>query len=206
MLSRELHLYYTRLTSSLLPPTADSAKRTVALASLRNNTGLQALLLCLIRWVGEGVVTAPKEGAQSKADGRSLEVLLDVVSAILENNTLLIEPYVSNPPNPSQLSKLISFVCITCYLVNHSPFHAFTISCHLLAHVRCSDALPSAYATFYHISVPLTTNYEDPSRCFNIIGQIQGHPGRCHSQPRGNRKGGGKERIRGGWRSEICWK
>jgi len=72
VLSRELQLYYTRLASSLLPPTADSAKRTVALASLRNNAGLQALLLYLIRWVGEGVVTAPKEGAQSEADGRSL--------------------------------------------------------------------------------------------------------------------------------------
>jgi len=85
-------------------------------------------------------------------------VLLDVVSAILEDNTLFIEPYVSNLPNPSQLSKLIDFVCtaiITCYIVNHSPFHAFTVSCHSLAHVRCSDALPSAYATFYDISVPL---------------------------------------------------
>ncbi|OAX41681.1 TAF-domain-containing protein [Rhizopogon vinicolor AM-OR11-026] len=93
VLSRELQLYYTRLTSSLLPPTADSAKRTAALASLRNDAGLQALLPYLIRWVGEGVVTALKEGAQSEADGRSLEVLLDVVSAILENNTLFIEPY-----------------------------------------------------------------------------------------------------------------
>ncbi|KAG1732405.1 TATA box binding protein associated factor-domain-containing protein [Suillus paluster] len=93
VLSRELQLYYTRLTASLLPPTADSAKRTAALASLRNDAGLQALLPYLIRWVGEGVVTALKEGAQTEADGRSLEVLLDVVSAILENNTLFIEPY-----------------------------------------------------------------------------------------------------------------
>ncbi|KIK41934.1 hypothetical protein CY34DRAFT_805508 [Suillus luteus UH-Slu-Lm8-n1] len=93
VLSRELQLYYTRLTASLLPPTADSTKRTAALASLRNDAGLQALLPYLIRWVGEGVVTALKEGAQTEADGRSLEVLLDVVSAILENNTLFIEPY-----------------------------------------------------------------------------------------------------------------
>ncbi|KAG2362840.1 hypothetical protein BDR07DRAFT_1405885 [Suillus spraguei] len=93
VLSRELQLYYTRLTASLLPPTADSTKRTAALASLRNDAGLQALLPYLIRWVGEGVVTALKEGAETEADGRSLEVLLDVVSAILENNTLFIEPY-----------------------------------------------------------------------------------------------------------------
>jgi len=72
VLSRELQLYYTRLTSSLLPPAADPAKWTAALASLRNDAGLQALLPYLIRWVGEGVVIALKEGAQSGADGRSL--------------------------------------------------------------------------------------------------------------------------------------
>jgi transcription initiation factor TFIID subunit 6 len=84
----------------VLPPTADSARRTAALASLRNDAGLQALLPYLTRLVGEGVVTALKEGAQSEVDGRSLQVLLDVVSATLENNTLFIEPYVRNPPNP----------------------------------------------------------------------------------------------------------
>jgi transcription initiation factor TFIID subunit 6 len=96
VLSRELQLYYARLTSSLLPSNpADHAKRTAALASLRHDAGLQALLPYLIRWVGEGVVGALKEGAQSENDGRVLEVLLDVISAILDNNTLFVEPYVS---------------------------------------------------------------------------------------------------------------
>jgi transcription initiation factor TFIID subunit 6 len=97
VLSRELQLYYTRLTSSLLPPSSsDFSKRTAALASLRNDAGLQALLPYLIRWVGEGVVGALKEGAQSETDGRMLEVFLDVISALLDNNTLFVEPYVSN--------------------------------------------------------------------------------------------------------------
>jgi len=99
VLSRKLQLYYTRLTLSLSPPTADSAKRTAALASLRNDAGLQTLLPYLIRWVGEGVVTALTGGAQFEADDQSLEVL-DVVSAILEENTLFIWPYVGSPPNP----------------------------------------------------------------------------------------------------------
>ena len=102
VLSQEPQLYYMRLTSSLLP--------LPALASLRNDAGLEALLPYPMHWVGEGVVTALKEGAQSEADSRSLEVLLDVVSTILENNTLFIDPYVSNPPNSLQLSKLINFV------------------------------------------------------------------------------------------------
>jgi len=121
VLSRELQLYYTRLTASLLPPT-DSTKRTAALASLRNDAGLQALLPYLIRWVGEGVVTALKEGAQTEADGRSLEVLLDVVSAILENNTLFIEPYVSDNLNPIQLSKMILYSSTNYYQLSFQLF------------------------------------------------------------------------------------
>ncbi|KIK92430.1 hypothetical protein PAXRUDRAFT_34527 [Paxillus rubicundulus Ve08.2h10] len=96
VLSRELQLYYTRLTSSLLPPSSsasDTAKRTAALASLRADAGLQALLPYLVRWVGEGVVGVLREGADGDQEGKTLEVLLDVVGAILENTTLFIEPY-----------------------------------------------------------------------------------------------------------------
>lgn len=94
VLSRELQLYYTRLTSALLPPSAsDLTKRTAALASLRNDAGLQALLPYLVRWVGEGVVGALKNGVQSDNDGQVLEVLLDVIGALLDNPTLFVEPY-----------------------------------------------------------------------------------------------------------------
>lgn len=94
VLSRELQLYYARLTGSLLPPTSDFAKRTAALSSLRSDAGLQALLPYLVRWVAEGVVGALKEGAHSDNDGKVLEVLMDVVSALLENSALFVEPYV----------------------------------------------------------------------------------------------------------------
>ncbi|KAI0032798.1 TATA box binding protein associated factor-domain-containing protein [Vararia minispora EC-137] len=93
VLSRELQLYYSRLTAALLPPAPDPAKRSAALASLRNDAGLQALLPYIVRWVGEGVVGALKEGAQSDVDGRTLEVLLDVIAALLDNASLFVEPY-----------------------------------------------------------------------------------------------------------------
>ena len=98
VLSKELQLYYTRLTASLLSPSSsasDTAKRTAALASLRADAGLQALLPYLVRWVGEGVVNALRDGTEGEPEGKTLEVLLDVVCAILENMTLFIEPYVS---------------------------------------------------------------------------------------------------------------
>ncbi|KAI0372337.1 transcription initiation factor TFIID complex subunit [Pilatotrama ljubarskyi] len=93
VLSRELQLYYTRLTSSLLPPTSDFAKRAAALASLRHDAGLSPLLPYLVRWVGQGVVDALRSGSQNENDGRVLEVLLDVIGALLDNQTLGVEPY-----------------------------------------------------------------------------------------------------------------
>ncbi|KAJ2916994.1 hypothetical protein MD484_g3413, partial [Candolleomyces efflorescens] len=105
VLSKELQLYYARLTEALLPPTLDTMKRTAALASLRTDAGLQALLPYLIRWVAEGVVGALKDGRQSENDGRVLEVLMDVVTALLENRTLFVEPYLHQilPPVLSTL-------------------------------------------------------------------------------------------------------
>lgn len=94
VLSKELRLYYARLTGSLLPPSPELAKRTAALASLRNDAGLQSLLPYLVRWVGEGVVSVLKESSQEPSEGKVLEVLLDVISAILDNTTLFVEPYV----------------------------------------------------------------------------------------------------------------
>ncbi|KAF7315557.1 Transcription initiation factor TFIID complex 60 kDa subunit [Mycena indigotica] len=105
VLSRELQLYYTRLTGSLLPPTTDVAKRDAALASLRTDAGLQALLPYLIKWVGDGVVRGLKDGGPSEMDGKVLEVLVSVTSSLLANTTLFVEPYLHQmlPPILSTL-------------------------------------------------------------------------------------------------------
>ncbi|KAJ7497412.1 transcription initiation factor TFIID complex 60 kDa subunit [Mycena latifolia] len=105
VLSRELQLYYTRLTSSLLPPGSDLTKRDAALASLRSDAGLQALLPYLIKWVGDGVVRGLKDGGMSETDGKVLEVLVSVTGALLANTTLFVEPYLHQmlPPILSTL-------------------------------------------------------------------------------------------------------
>jgi transcription initiation factor TFIID subunit 6 len=94
VLSRELQLYYARLTASLLPATIDDAKRTAALASLRHDAGLQPLLPYLVRWVAEGVVATLKVESPTESDGQQLEVLIEVLSALLGNQSLFVEPYV----------------------------------------------------------------------------------------------------------------
>jgi len=61
VLSRELQLYYTRLTSTLLPPAPeDYVKRTAALVGLRHDAGPQALLPYLMRWVSARKIWSQK--------------------------------------------------------------------------------------------------------------------------------------------------
>ena len=72
----------------------DDARRTAALSSLRHDAGLQTLLPYLVKWVGDGVVGVLKDEQPSEADGKVLEVLLDVIGALMDNNTLFVEPYV----------------------------------------------------------------------------------------------------------------
>ena len=83
-------------------------------------------------------MTALKEGAQSEADGWTLEVLFDVVShsdslsAILENNTLFIEPYVSNPNKPVTVKQTdrfclyssTNYYLLSCQTFSIPPSHA----------------------------------------------------------------------------------
>jgi transcription initiation factor TFIID subunit 6 len=154
VLSRELQLYYARLTSSLLPPSLDDqSKRIAALSSLRHDAGLQALLPYLVHWVGEGVVSTLKTGSQTDNDGRVLDVLLDVTSALLDNATLFLEPYVRScgslsfcPDNFQHLhAYFVIYSCIRCY------HQCFLLSCthHYLPHIRliCVPPLPKPFLT-----------------------------------------------------------
>lgn len=194
VLSRELQLYYTRLTSSLLPPSSsDQAKRTAALASLRSDAGLQALLPYLIRWIGEGVVSALKEGAQSENDGKVLEVLMDVISAIMDNTTLFVEPYVS------------SFCFSKCAVSDHptvatsnsssNTIYAFalistSISRNLPAYFSISDSLAVTNSTFNHISFTVPSHHEDSPISSHFPSKEQGYARRrdtrtCRCRERG---------------------
>lgn len=94
MLSRELQVYYSRLTTALLPPTNEQAKRAAALSSLQCDAGLQNLLPYLVRWVGERVITAIRNSNIDPDCGTSLEILLRVIHALIQNERLFMEPYV----------------------------------------------------------------------------------------------------------------
>jgi len=86
-----------------------ASRRAAALASLQYDAGLQNLLPYIVRWVGQSVVTAIRNsdgttgGTESDRRqrelaiaGETLEVMLKVIHALIQNERLFIEPYVSS--------------------------------------------------------------------------------------------------------------
>ncbi|KAL5501357.1 TAF6 [Sanghuangporus vaninii] len=133
VLSRELQLYYTRLTSTLMPPTlmppADDTRKAAALSSLRNDAGLQTLLPYLVKWVGDGVIGILKDSNYTENDGRALEVYLEVIAALLDNQTLFVEPYLHQ-----MLPPLLSILLHTSLPPSHSA-HLRTLASNTLSHL-----------------------------------------------------------------------
>ena len=172
VLWRELQLYYARLTSSLLPPVPeDYVKRTATLASLRHDAGLQALLPYLVRWVAEGVVNTLRTGSQTEADGRVLEVLLDVISALLDNSTLFVEPYVSYPTDrlPSLMRPPTVASTPTTSPVYSTPFIAAAHTLDAPTDLSGANDVAPPDATFHDVSFFGSPHHEDPApgACFD---------------------------------------
>jgi len=123
-ISRELQLYYTRLTSSLLPGAddhraPDDRRKNAALSSLRADAGLQQLLPYLVSWVGEGVVNALRRDGEIElvdVDRARIEVMMEVIAALLDNERLFVEPYLH------QLLPPILSVLLTSSLSISHPF------------------------------------------------------------------------------------
>lgn len=92
VLSRELQLYFDRLTAAATD--ADPNMRDAALASLRTDTGLGGLVPYLVQWAGERVAAVAANGAAME-NAASLEMMLQLLLAMSQNITLYIEPYVS---------------------------------------------------------------------------------------------------------------
>ena len=112
-LPTELQLYFTRLTSSLIPsseliPPPPSATnlastdgqvlgeterhRLAALASLRNDSAVSGLLVYIVKWVNESINKCLMGSL------RTLTGLIDCMESLLDNQSLFLEPYVSVAP------------------------------------------------------------------------------------------------------------
>lgn len=87
ILSKELQLYFDRVCSAITDDGND-ALRAAALASLRNDPGLHQLLPYFVQYISEKVTHGLKNLFV-------LGMMMQLTHALLENETLFVEPYVA---------------------------------------------------------------------------------------------------------------
>ena len=110
-----------------------------------------------------GVVNTLRTGSQTEADGRVLEVLLDVISALLDNSTLFVEPYVSYPTDrlPSLTRPLLAAPTPTTSPVYSTPFIVAAHTLDTSTHLGGANDVAPPDTTFYNVSFFGSPHYED---------------------------------------------
>ncbi|KAF9582783.1 hypothetical protein BGW38_010763 [Lunasporangiospora selenospora] len=106
VLSKELQLYYERITSAVL--SSDEVLRATAISSLQNDPGLHQLLPYFVQLVAEKVT-------QNTRNMSVLESMMSTVRALLDNDNLFIEPYLH------QLMPTI-LTCVVGKRLGETPF------------------------------------------------------------------------------------
>ena len=89
VLSKELQLYFEKISSAILDETNDEY-RVAALASLRSDPGLHQLVPYFVQFVAEKVTHSLKNLFV-------LTQMMQLTSAMLDNESLYVDPYVSYP-------------------------------------------------------------------------------------------------------------
>ncbi|KAG0227611.1 hypothetical protein BGW41_003720 [Actinomortierella wolfii] len=84
VLSKELQMYYERITNAVL--SQDEVLRATGIGSLQNDPGLHQLLPYFVQLAAEKVAT-------NLRNLTVLESMMAMLSALLENNNLFVEPY-----------------------------------------------------------------------------------------------------------------
>ncbi|GAA6027053.1 hypothetical protein JCM8097_006073 [Rhodosporidiobolus ruineniae] len=116
VLSRELQLYFTRLTDALSRDNASAGAtnaagapsnelKDAALGSVKSDPGLHQLVPYLIAWGGEQI-------ANHLHDLLTLQRALDLFDALFENPTLVLEPYLHQLTPP----------ILTCLVTSALPY------------------------------------------------------------------------------------
>ncbi|WVW86592.1 hypothetical protein I302_108642 [Kwoniella bestiolae CBS 10118] len=93
-LPQELQLYFTRLTTALVPPsptgpeTEPERHRLAALTSLRTDVAVAGILVYVVKWLGESIQKC------LMAPTGTIGQLVDAVEALVGNEGVFLEPYV----------------------------------------------------------------------------------------------------------------
>ncbi|WWC73412.1 uncharacterized protein I206_107379 [Kwoniella pini CBS 10737] len=93
-LPQELQLYFTRLTTALVPPsptgpeTEPERHRLAALTSLRTDVAVSGILVYVVKWLGESIQKC------LMAPTGTIGQLIDAVEALVANDGVFLEPYI----------------------------------------------------------------------------------------------------------------
>ncbi|WFD36194.1 histone H4-like TAF Taf6, SAGA complex subunit [Malassezia cuniculi] len=142
VLSRELQLYYERLTSSIISPPTDSKHitstdgvpmevdgklesyaetssgnlvRDAALASLRGDAGIHQLVPYLIQWTGANITRMLRQGGETDEKIEPLKTVQLLHTMISTLHALLVNPAIFIEPYLHQLMPSILSVLLAAY-------------------------------------------------------------------------------------------
>lgn len=114
ILSKELQLYFEKICSAILDESMDedrAADRVAALASIRGDPGLHQLVPYLVQFVAEKVT-------HHLRNLFVLNQMMQLTSAMLDNDTLYVDPYVSFPSESMSTNT-------KCLLRWHLSYHQY---------------------------------------------------------------------------------
>ncbi|KAK9469453.1 hypothetical protein V1512DRAFT_256302 [Lipomyces arxii] len=142
-LSKELQLYFERVTSVLTEETSDASMINAVLTSLGNDPGLHQLLPYFIQFVAEKVRLNLKNATM-------LYLMLQVLHRLLTNPTIFIEPYIHSVMPPI-LTLLVGKRIGTTQAANEEHYEVRDFAASLLQKV-CTQ-----YGDAYHTLKPRVT-------------------------------------------------
>lgn len=164
ILSKELQLYFEKICSALLDD-ANDEYRVAALASLRTDPGLHQLVPYFVQFIAEKITHSLK----------SLFVLhqmLDLTSAMLENETLFVDPYVASLVPPVLTCLLSPRLGSSANPLEHYPLRSTAAS--LLGYIAKKYS-KSSHTLRPRLARSCLKHFLDPKKPFDVhYGAIMG--------------------------------
>lgn len=160
VISKELQLYFDRVVEALLTvPSEDadstsSSLRNIALNSLRNDPGLHQLVPYIVQFVQEQI----SENLKTNLD--VVKTMLEVIQAIISNDTIHVEPYI-HQIMPCLLTPLLSKKVGTDQHQQSYEIRDFAAS---LLNKICDTYSDTYYSLKPRVTRTLLKGFMDPNR------------------------------------------
>ena len=164
ILSKELQVYFERISAALLDE-ANDEYRLAALASLRTDPGLHQLVPYFVQFVAEKVTHAIQNLFV-------LKQMLDLTSAILDNETLFVDPYIASLVPPVLTCLVSPRLGSSSNSLGHFPIRSLAAS--ILGHIAKKYA-KSSHTLKPRLARTCLKHFLDPKKPFEVhFGAIRG--------------------------------